>query len=109
VFPNPPLIRPFTPENHGFLVQRNIQTNGFDRSVHAVQAAASTRSTSSSLIVHDRSNNFGYAVLHKVLLRLKSSAISDVVLCKGAHTMPPSNTSSGATLPPNDVNASLLL
>jgi hypothetical protein len=40
--------------------------NGFDSRVHAVQAAASTRTTESSLIVHDKSNNFGYAVLHKV-------------------------------------------
>lgn len=45
----------------------------------AVQAAASTRTTSSSLIVHDKNNNLGYAVLHKV--RPALSALSCLKPC----------------------------
>jgi hypothetical protein len=43
--------------------------------VRAFQAAASTRAADSSLIVHDMSNNLGYAVLHKVRPRLNPNAV----------------------------------
>lgn len=61
-----PRVPPSASHTCNPILQRNIAANGFGGRVLAVQAAASTRATSSSLIVHDKSNNFGYAVLHKV-------------------------------------------
>ncbi len=56
--------------------------------MRAVQAAASTRAATSSLIVHDKSNNFGYAVLHKVCATLIAEfALKNIVMPLTQHAL----------------------